>query len=78
MTNERLEELRQIAGGIGGPKSGFMDELIDEIDRLRADNDRLRAENCKLHVALFHIENGLSHPDESVRKLIQAAMEAEQ
>jgi len=37
MTDERLEELRQIAGGLAGePKSDWMDELIDEIDRLRA------------------------------------------
>ena len=34
MTDERLEELRQIAGGVDAPKSEWMDELIAEIDRL--------------------------------------------
>lgn len=38
MTPERLEELRQIAGGINGTKSNWMDELIEYIDRLRAEN----------------------------------------
>lgn len=54
---------------------GFADANLaaDEIDRLRAENHLLRAENCKLHVALFHVENGLTHPDEAVRKLIEAA-----
>lgn len=31
-----LEFLRQIAGGIDAPKSVWMDELIEEIDRLNA------------------------------------------
>jgi len=35
MTPVRLEELRQIAGGFNGPKSHWMDELIEEIDRLK-------------------------------------------
>lgn len=35
MAKERREELRQIAGGLAGePKSDWMDELLDEIDRL--------------------------------------------
>ncbi len=42
MTNERLEELRQIAGGVGGKKSEWMDELIDEIDQLNTIIDKLR------------------------------------
>jgi len=32
-----------------------------------------KAENAELHQALFHVENGLSHPDESVRLLIEAS-----
>jgi NTP pyrophosphatase (non-canonical NTP hydrolase) len=38
MTPERLEELRQVAGGVDGPKSDWMDELIEEIDRLRRES----------------------------------------
>lgn len=34
MTPSRLEELRQIVGGIDGPKSAWLDELISEVDRL--------------------------------------------
>lgn len=34
MTPTRLEELRQLAGGIDAPKSLWMDELIWEVDRL--------------------------------------------
>jgi hypothetical protein len=41
MTDERREELRQIAGGIDGPKSQWLDECLDEIDRLRAIESRL-------------------------------------
>lgn len=36
MTRERLEELRQMAGGVDGQKSQWMDELIDHIDELEA------------------------------------------
>lgn len=39
---ERLEELRQMAGGIDGPKSEWMDELIDHIDALQAERDVMR------------------------------------
>jgi hypothetical protein len=35
MTPARLEELRQMAGAVDGPKSVWMDELIEEVDRLR-------------------------------------------
>jgi len=35
MTPARLEELRQMAAAVDGPKSTWMDELIEEIDRLR-------------------------------------------
>lgn len=41
----RLEELRQIAGGIHAPKSLWMDELIDEVDRLN-----LQIRDLKLQV----------------------------
>lgn len=41
-----------------------------------AENDRLHIENAALHLALFHVENGLSHPDPAIRKLIEAAMAA--
>ncbi|MBE3120155.1 MAG: hypothetical protein IMZ50_15550 [Candidatus Atribacteria bacterium] len=41
--------------------------------RLRAELARLREDNAALNIALFHFENGLSHPDERVRKLIEAA-----
>ena len=34
---------------------------------------QLQAENADLHLTLFHVENGLSHPDERIRKLIEAA-----
>lgn len=34
MTPSRLEELRQIAGGIDAQKSAWLDELIAEVDRL--------------------------------------------
>jgi hypothetical protein len=40
MTPERLEELRHIAGSVDGPKSQWMDELIDEVDRLRTIDQR--------------------------------------
>ena len=33
----------------------------------------LKRENASLNVALFHAENGLSHPDRAVRLLIEAA-----
>jgi len=35
MTPERLEELRQMAAAVDGPKSAWMDELIEEVDRLK-------------------------------------------
>jgi len=44
--------------------------------KLAAENERLRAENAALNLALFHVENGLAHPDERVRKLIEAALAA--
>ena len=34
---------------------------------------RLERENTDLHQALFHVENGLSHPDSHVQLLIEAA-----
>ena len=37
---------------------------------------RLRSENASLHVALFHVENGLNHPDPAIQKLIEAALAA--
>lgn len=44
MTPERLEELRQIAGGVDGPKSDWMDELIEEIDRLKRESSAFTPE----------------------------------
>lgn len=44
----RLEELRQIAGGIHAPKSLWMDELIDEVDRLNLQTEDLKKKNAKL------------------------------
>jgi len=50
MSDERLEELRQIAGGLAGePKSDWMDELIREIDRLRTRTAGLEAAIEAMH-----------------------------
>jgi len=43
---------------------------------LKAEVKRLREENAALNVALFHVENGLAHPDPKVRALIKAALAA--
>jgi len=40
--------------------------------------ERLKSDNAELNLALFHVENGLAHPDESVRKLIEAASAAKE
>lgn len=42
LTPARLEELRQMAGAVDGPKSAWMDELIVEVDRLNLQNDDLK------------------------------------
>ena len=41
MTKTRLEELRQLAGAVDGQKSAWMDELIEEVDKLRDALERL-------------------------------------
>ena len=56
-------------------------DQIDEhdIEYVRADlYERLRVENARLHLALFHVENGLSHPDARVRALIETAEAAKE
>lgn len=35
MTPMRIAELRQMAGAVDSPKSAWMDELLDEVNRLR-------------------------------------------
>ena len=73
--------------GIGGQviTGGVCDECwgTGDINRkgydlrvAEADNTRLLAENAALNVALFHVENGLAHPDPKVRALIKAALAA--
>jgi len=39
---------------------------------------KLERENADLHQALFHVENGLSHPDSHVQLLIEAALAAKE
>ena len=48
MKPERLEELRQMAGAVDGPKSAWMDELIEEVDRLNLQNKELQKHIEKL------------------------------
>lgn len=50
--------------------------LQQAIEAVCSERDRLKAENAALNHALFHHENGLSHPDPAVRKLIEAAVVA--
>ena len=45
MTPERLEELRQMAAAVDGPKSAWMDELIEEVDRLNVKVENLLSQN---------------------------------
>ncbi len=56
MKAERIEELRQLAGAVDSPRSGWMDELLDEVERLRpladAKND-LRKELSRVDAALL-------------------------
>ena len=52
--------------------------LLRQLAQLQAENAKLRQETAALHLALFHVENGLAHPDERVRKLIEAAEAAKE
>ena len=47
-----------------------------QLTHAQAEVERLREENAALNVALFHVENGLAHPDPKVRALIKAALAA--
>ena len=47
-------------------ESEAFDELVDKVLELKR-------EIATLNLALFHVENGLEHPDEDIRLLIQAA-----
>ena len=51
----------------GNPTHGqtVMDHIID-----------LEHDIMLLNLALFHVENGLSHPDENVRRLIEASIKS--
>ena len=58
MSDERLEELRQIAGGLAGePKSDWMDELIREIDRLRRDLQQAQASCAEMRALMDSVRD---------------------
>lgn len=38
--------------------------------------NKMRDWNASLHLTLFHVENGMSHPDEEITLLIKAAKRA--
>lgn len=44
MDDKRLDELRQLAGAVDRPKSQWMDELIDEVESLRAQLEQVTKE----------------------------------
>ena len=48
-------------------------DLLSDLTSLESEYAILCTENSALNLALFHVDNGLSHPDERVRKLIAAA-----
>ena len=52
--------------------------LAARIAELEAIVDTLQQKNTALNIALFHVDNGLGHPDERVRLLIQAAEAAKE
>jgi len=53
-------------------------KCLSTIADQQAEIDRLKYKNRELNIALFHVENGLAHPDEEIRLLIQAAEKASQ
>ena len=57
-------------------KEGTCAWACQVLRKQKVEAKRLREENAALNVALFHVENGLAHPDPKVRALIKAALAA--
>jgi len=59
--------------------SYFESGVLNESKKcLRRQLAALEAKNAALNIALFHVENGSKHPDERIRKLVEAAEAAKE
>ena len=70
-----VNEVGSALGGVPdwGPIAKAVRGKLEALRKAQAEVERLQGENLALNLALFHVENGLGHPDPHVRALIEAA-----
>ena len=70
-----VNEVGSALGGVPdwGPIAKGVRGKLEALRKALAEVERLQGENLALNLALFHVENGLGHPDPHVRALIEAA-----